>query len=89
MAPRFLGCNKDTAAAKSSAKSSAKAAVASDSSAQGASEGRRFLVFLFGIHPTLVDGLHTTIKNQLPLAPKKVSNSSIRVTTVAVSWGLF
>lgn len=35
-------------------------------------EGRKFLVFLFGLHPSLVDGLHRTIKNQLPLANLKV-----------------
>lgn len=38
---------------------------------EGGSEGRRFLVFLFGLHPSLVDGLHATIRNQLPLAPRK------------------
>ena len=29
-------------------------------------------MFLFGLHPSLVDGLHRTIKNQLPLANLKV-----------------
>jgi hypothetical protein len=35
-------------------------------------EGRKFLVFLFGLHPSLVEGLHRTVKNQLPLANLKV-----------------
>ena len=33
--------------------------------------GRRFLVFLFGLHPSLVEPLHETIKNQIPLATTK------------------
>jgi len=30
-------------------------------------EGKRFLSYLFGLHPSLVDGLHMTIKSTLPL----------------------
>ena len=29
-------------------------------------EGRRFLAFLFGLHPRFIDDIHTTVKNQLP-----------------------
>ncbi|XP_078666930.1 condensin-2 complex subunit G2-like isoform X1 [Branchiostoma floridae x Branchiostoma belcheri] len=38
----------------------------------GAAEGRRFLTFLFGLHPNFTDKLHKTIKNQLPAASKTV-----------------
>ncbi|XP_078576354.1 condensin-2 complex subunit G2-like [Branchiostoma floridae x Branchiostoma japonicum] len=38
----------------------------------GAAEGRRFLTFLFGLHPNFTDKLHKTIKNQLPTASKAV-----------------
>ena len=31
-------------------------------------EGRRFLVFLFGLHPTFIEELHETIKAQIPMA---------------------
>lgn len=36
----------------------------------GVGEGKRFLSYLFGLHPSLIDGLHATIKSTLPLCPK-------------------
>ena len=47
-------------------------AAGASAKAAAASEGRRFLVFLFGLHPSLVEGLHATMKNQLPLASSRV-----------------
>lgn len=35
-------------------------------------EGRRFLAFLFGLHPGFIDEIHATIKNQLPCAKSMV-----------------
>ena len=33
-------------------------------------QGRKFLSYLFGMHPKFVEDLHQTIKNQIPHSPK-------------------
>lgn len=37
-----------------------------------AADGKKFLVYLFGLHPPYIDAIHDTIKGQLPACPKSL-----------------
>jgi len=36
------------------------------------SEGKKFLIYLFGVHLPFIDQIHLTIKAQLPICPKSL-----------------
>jgi condensin-2 complex subunit G2 len=35
-------------------------------------DGKKFLVYMFGLHPPFIDTLHDAIKAQIPACPKSV-----------------
>lgn len=40
-----------------------------------AADGKKFLVYLFGLHPPFIDAVHETIKAQIPACPKSLLES--------------